>query len=112
MARNDERPAGAVSRRGFGRTVAAAAAAGLAPVTAAAQQPRQESGLAPEDEQEVDAKLANMLRKYGDRLNEEQKTRARGILVRHQRMLAKVRAFALENGDCPATMLKVERGGK
>jgi hypothetical protein len=111
MARNDERLAGALSRRGFGRTVAAAAAAGLAPVVVAAQQ-RQEPGLAPEDEKEVDAKLANMLRKYGDRLSEEQKTRARGILVRHQRMLAKVRAFAVENGDCPATMLKVERGGK
>jgi hypothetical protein len=111
MARNDEKLAGAVSRRGFGKRVVAAAAAGLAPAAIAAQQ-RQESGLAPEDEREVEAKLANVLRKYGARLSDEQKTRVRGILVRHQRMLARVRAFPLENGDCPATTLKLAAGGK
>lgn len=111
MARNDERPAGAVSRRGFGKAVAGAAAAGLSPLTVAAQQ-RPESGLAPEDEREVDVKLANVLRKYGDRLSDEQKTRARTILVRHQRMLARVRAFPLDNGDTPASTLKLATGGK
>lgn len=97
---------GPVSRRGF----ALAAAAVLQPVRLAAQAQQPGDALPPADQQEVDAKLANVVRKYGDRLNEEQKTRARGVLVRHQRMLARVRAFPLDNGNTPASVLKLATG--
>jgi hypothetical protein len=48
-----------------------------------------------------------VIRKYGDRLSPAQKVRAREILVRHQRMLKRIRAFALENSDAPATGLRL-----
>jgi len=84
----------ALSRRAFGKRVALAAAApqgrgGQPPLPAAAQS-------------EVDAKFADVVRKYGDRLTDEQKTRVRTTLARHQRMLMRVREFPLENGDAPA----------
>ena len=41
------------------------------------------------------------------RLNEEQKTRARTVLARHHRMLMRVREFPLENSDPPATVLRL-----
>ena len=56
----------------------------------------------------MDAKYANVVRKYGERLSEEQKTRVRTVLARHQRMLMRVREFPLENGDAPATGLRLQ----
>ena len=85
------------SRRQLGRC-AALAAAGAVGVPATAQSP-----VTPENETVVDAKYANVLRKYGDRLSEEQRTRARETIVSHGRMLARIRDFPLENGDAPAT---------
>ena len=60
-----------------------------------------------QDQAEVDGKFDHMVRKYGDRLNEEQKTRARTVLARHHRMLMRVREFPLENSDPPATVLRL-----
>ena len=48
------------------------------------------------------------VRKYGERLSEAQRTRAREVLERHQRMLMRVRNFELENGDAPATGLRLQ----
>ena len=89
-----------VSRRGFGLAVAGA----LQPVRVLAQnQTATQTALPAADQAEVDAKFANIIRKYGDRLSEDQRTRVRDVLARHQRMLMRVRAFSLDNSDSPAT---------
>ena len=55
----------------------------------------------------MDAKFSDVVRKYGDRLSDEQKTRVRGVLANHQRMLARVRVFPIDNSDAPATGLRL-----
>jgi hypothetical protein len=108
----------AISRRHFGRNAAFAAAASFsAPallavpsaVSAPAQDQKNErlKDLTPQQAADVDAKLANILRKYGDRFSDEQKKRLRRILAQHQRLMAPVRAFAVQNGDPPASVLRV-----
>jgi len=104
-----------VSRREFARSTAlAAAAAALAPATALSQakenftslsasaSPQQQaadlSDLSPQARAEIDAKVENVIRRWGDRLSEEQKARARTIITRHVRMLETVRKFPLHNG--------------
>jgi hypothetical protein len=88
-----------LSRRG----IVLGAAAALSPGALHAQDISAPAALPPADQAAVDAKYANVIRKYGDRLSEAQRTRVREILVRHQRMLMRVREFSLENGDAPAT---------
>jgi hypothetical protein len=61
----------------------------------------------PADQAEIDAQFANVLRKWGDRLSDEQKVRVRAAMVRHHRMLMRIRAFPIENGDAPATGLRL-----
>ena len=95
-----------ISRRGW----VVAAAAILSSQALGAQEERASPTLPPADEAAVEAKYANVIRKYGDRLSEPQKARAREIIVRHQRMLMRVRDFALENGDAPATGLRLYPG--
>jgi len=51
---------------------------------------------------EVEMKVASIFRKYGDRLNDEQKADIRRIMAESQEGLEKMRAFKLENGDQPA----------
>ena len=51
---------------------------------------------------EVEMKVASIFRKYGDRLNDEQKADIRRIMAESQDGLEKMRAFKLENGDQPA----------
>ena len=94
---------GAISRRGL----VLGAAAAISPAVLQAQDRPAPATLPPADQAAVDSKYANVIRKYGDRLSEPQRTRAREILVRHQRMLMRVRDFALENGDAPATGLRL-----
>lgn len=121
-----------ISRREFGLDAAigaaAAAALSLSPpsLLAARRDPdnispaiptgEQETAgakptLTPEQSREVDAKLANITRKYGERLSEEQRKHLRRILAYNETMLAPIRAFALQNGDPPVTVLKLS-GGK
>jgi hypothetical protein len=45
--------------------------------------------------------------RWGSRLSDDQKTRMRTIITRHVRMLETVRAYPLENGDSPASVLKL-----
>src|SRR5215831_12262702 len=99
-----EKQRDSISRRKFGRRAAwAGLATALSPSELGAQgRGSNQTPLPPQDQAEVDAKFADMVRKYGDRLTEDQKTRARGVLARHQRMLMRVREFPLENGDAPA----------
>ena len=113
-----------VSRREFGRTAATAlAAATLAPPSAIGaisrmpdcgcaealipQQDEQQPQLAPELKAEVEAKLQSIFTKWGDRLNDDQKTRMRTIVTQHVRMLQSVRSFKVANGDAPASVLKL-----
>ena len=121
-----------ISRREFGLDAAigaaAAAALSLSPpsLLAARRDPDNISPAIPTGEQEtagakptltseqsreVDAKLANITRKYGERLSEEQRKHLRRILAYDETMLAPIRAFALQNGDPPVTVLKLS-GGK
>jgi hypothetical protein len=102
-----------ISRRRFGHHAALAAALSLSPAElfAALHHSRRQSHesfeLTPEQTQDVDAKLANIVRKYGSRLSDEQRRHLRRILSYNERMLASVRAFSLQNGDAPASVLKI-----
>lgn len=65
--------------------------------------------LSPEAQAEVEMKYAELLRKYGSRLTDEQKADAHRILAETQDSLEKMRAFALQNGDQPASVFNVRR---
>jgi hypothetical protein len=116
-----------ISRREFGLDAALAAALSLSvspssvlaarhdrdtiPSTVAAgEQETTTPKLTPEQSRDVDAKLANVIRKYGERLSEEQRKHLRKILAYNETMLAPIRAFALQNGDAPVTVLKLSSG--
>ena len=95
-----EKQRDSISRRNFGRRAAwAGLATAVNPSDLAAQGRGGNQTASAAGPAEVDAKFTDMVRKYGDRLSEDQKTRARGVLARHQRMLMRVREFPLENGD-------------
>ena len=96
-----------LSRRGFGRRVVLLAAAATQSNPGVAQDGRGPMSLDAAEQAEVDAKYASVLRKYGTRLSEQQRTRVREVIGRHQRMLRSVRAFPLDNGDSPATGLRL-----
>ncbi|HTU32820.1 MAG TPA: hypothetical protein VMF66_03360 [Candidatus Acidoferrum sp.] len=113
-------PREAISRRQFGRKAAVAAAAtftvpallqagATSPEAVRLQEKKPEplEGLTPEQTAEVDARLANILRRYGSRFNDDQKARLRRILAQNERMMGPVRAFSLENGDPPASVLRI-----
>ncbi len=68
--------------------------------------------LTPQAQTEVEMKVASIFRKYGDRLNEEQKTDIRRIMAESQEGLEKMRAFPLENGDQPADAFRAYRKEK
>jgi hypothetical protein len=65
--------------------------------------------LTPPARAEVEMKVANIFRKYGDRLNDEQKADIRRIMAESQEGLEKMRAFPLENGDQPADAFRAYR---
>ncbi|GAC1655413.1 MAG: hypothetical protein NVS9B15_16220 [Acidobacteriaceae bacterium] len=58
-------------------------------------------------QQEVEARWNNIMRKYGSRFTERQKVRLRHILMNNERMMQPVREFSLRNGDTPASVLKL-----
>jgi hypothetical protein len=110
-----------ISRRDFGWRAAMAAAMTLSPATLLGSNPNsnQESksgdknpdkssgGLTPEQSQEVEDRLDNIVRKYGNRLSGEQRQHLRRILTYNERMLASIRTFSPRNGDPPASVLKL-----
>ena len=116
-----------ISRREFGLDATAAAAAALSllppsllnarrdpdnisPTNPAGEQETATAKLTPDQRRDVEAKLANIVRKYGERLSEEQRKHLRKILAYNETMLAPIRAFTLENGDPPVTVLKPSSG--
>lgn len=65
--------------------------------------------LSPAAQAEVEMKIKNIFRKYGDRLNDEQKADIRRAMAEAQEGLEKMRAYALDNSDQPATVLQLYR---
>jgi len=65
--------------------------------------------LLPAAQAEVEMKVTEIFRKYGDRLNAEQKADIRRIMAETQEGLETMRAFALENGDQPADAFRAYR---
>lgn len=112
-----------ISRRDFARGATAAAAAiaaipsgmlGTAALaaphgtaqTALPQQPPSETPkLSPEAMAEVEAKIAEIMRRYGSRLDDAQKADIRRLVHEGQAPLEALRAFPLDNSDEPATIL-------
>jgi hypothetical protein len=104
------------SRRGFGKRAVAAALTGIAypargarlqgPLVSSKEQ-SNEPDLTPTQMQEVEAWFNEIIRRYGNRLSDEQRTRLRRVLIQNQRMLAPIRDFPVNNGDAPATTLKL-----
>lgn len=58
---------------------------------------------------EVEMKVASIFRKYGGRLNDEEKADIRRIMAESQEGLEKMRTFRLENGDQPADSFRAYR---
>jgi len=58
---------------------------------------------------EVETKVNEILRKYGDRLSPEQKADIRKVMAENQDGLEKMRAFVLVNSDQPATVYRPYR---
>lgn len=112
--------AGTVTRRGFTLGAVAAAATLMQPGAALARIPPEAGALpeqsspatqlSPEAQAEADMKVREILRKYGSRLNDQQKAEIRRITAETQSGLEKMRAFALRNGDQPATVFQIYRG--
>ncbi len=116
-------PEGGLSRREFARgaTVAAAAMAALpSSVLGAAalatphgarlplppqQSPGEKPKLSAEALAEIEAKVGEIFRRYGERLSEEQKADIRRLVKEAQAPLESLRAYPLENSDEPATIL-------
>lgn len=113
-------PAGyqGVSRREFARRAVATAAvaalpetmlrelAGASPESARPGQEGTASPLSPPSQAEGETKVQAILKKYGSRLNDEQKADVRRLVAETQRHIDKLRAYALDNSDQPATVLK------
>jgi hypothetical protein len=121
-----------INRRRF--TIAAAAAAttailrpdqvlgrSQAPATAPAQSQPPTPGsleqqaqaalakLSPHARAEVETKVAEIFRKYGDKLSAEQKADIRKVMAESQEGLEKMRDFVLLNSDQPATVFQIYR---
>lgn len=99
------------SRREFGRAIATAAA-GLTAAQLEASKiifsgATQDSSVKA-DSGEIEARYANALRAYGDRLSDSQRQQLRKILEQNERMLVNVRGFSVQNGDPPAITLRLE----
>lgn len=118
-----------LGRRQFALGAAAAATGALLPgdllaqATAGADQPADTqsldkktraamSKLSPSAQAEVEMKVASIFRKYGDRLNDEQKADIHRIMAESQDGLEKMRAFKLENGDQPADAFRAYLKGE
>ena len=97
-----------VTRRQFGKQAAFASLSAALAVTPAAGQ----TDAAPSSDKEtnasgdIEARYQQVIRRYGDRLSEEQRKRVRKILAYNEKLLAPIRSFPLENGQPAATVLK------
>jgi hypothetical protein len=104
----------AVSRREFARRVAITTAAaatslavpeGLRGQTSVPAQTPQPPGVTPEVAAEVEAKFNEVLRLHGPKFTPQQKEEIRRQLTSQVQGVQKLRAYALDNADAPATVL-------
>jgi hypothetical protein len=97
-----------VTRRQFGKQAAFAGLSAALAVTPAtgqseAARPSEKETNAADD---IEARYQQVIRRYGDRLSEEQRKRVRKILAYNEKLLAPIRNFPLDNGQPAATVLK------
>src|SRR5258708_30908273 len=78
----------------------------------AEKPPKQSAKLSPASQAEAEAKIQNILRKYGSRLNDAEKADVRKSVLSQQESIEKLRAFPLENWDEPALVLRAVLQGK
>ncbi len=89
-------------RNFFGRLAAVAAV----PATVAKAHQDPKAGDTPDPLQaEIDARLALLVARYGDRLDDEAHRTIRDDLRQHLRRSRRLKSFALENGDGPSCLL-------
>ncbi len=107
-----------LSRREFAREAVLAAAVAAIPFDMAAQQDKAASPakppqaapaaeLSPAAKAEAQQSYQAVMQKYGDRFYTEQKNDIARLLEQQQKAIEAVRAFALDNGDEPGTVLKL-----
>jgi hypothetical protein len=102
-----------ISRREFARGGALAAASAALPAAllpeAAAQTPNDHPALSTASQEEVNAKVATILRKYGQLLSDAEKLDVRRLLTEGQATLDQMRESALKlgNSDQPGNVLKL-----
>ena len=120
-----------ITRRSFAVSAALAATAAIIqpsealgqqqsaakPATPLAQQAQAAlAKLSPKSRAEVQMKMDEIILKYGDRLNEEQRADILKVMAEGQTGLETMRAFAVTNADQPADVLQLlvasgEKGG-
>jgi hypothetical protein len=97
-----------VTRRQFGmEAVFAGLSAALAATPGVSQSnAARASGKETTAADDIEARYQQIVRRYGDRLSEEQRKRVRKILLYNEKLLAPIRRFPLDNGQPAATVLK------
>jgi hypothetical protein len=111
-----------LTRRDFARAAAAAAATATAALAPGAEaltrnvaganrtpvlNPAGQDDATSARQAEIDARAADVSRRYGDRLSAEQKTEVRRLAGELQKTLDKLRSYPLSNEDQPATVLRL-----
>jgi len=95
----------------FGQQPTPAPAQSQPPAPSSLEQQAQAAlaKLTPRARAEVEAKVASIFRKYGDKLTAEQKADIHKIMAESQESLEKMRDFVLQNSDQPATVFQIYR---
>jgi hypothetical protein len=98
-----------VSRRRFVGGAASAAAIAVIPASPAPGQDPQPPDQSNALEAEIDARMALVLARYGDRIDEAARQAVRADIMQHVRRARRLKAFALDNGDGPHTLMTAYR---
>jgi hypothetical protein len=93
----------------FGQETAPAQTSPPAPGSLEQQAQAALAKLSPQARAEVETKVAEIFRKYGDKLTEEQKADVHKVMAESQEGLEKMRDFVLQNSDQPATVFQIYR---
>jgi hypothetical protein len=113
-----------ISRREFARRAAIVSAVSMVPTSRLAARPSMEDpsldqssdtpSLSTESKAEAESRYQTILGVYGSRFSDTQKSDLRRLCFAGQASLDHLRAYTIENGDCPALYLKplVEREKK
>src|SRR4051812_39152789 len=110
-----------ISRREFAKAAALTTAAAMIPVEIVAGQQKPDAPkaeekapeitkLAPASQAEADLAYETIMRKYGQRFDDEQKRDIKRLAYQQQSGLDKIRAFAVSNDVQPALVFIPYRG--